>query len=143
MQSWDRAERGDDPHGDEDECRPGTCAATASGERLMDIVPANEPTIIEAKVKPTDIDQVKVGQKATFAQLLAIANLRVPAGAKITAKVSTPKVCKVVGKAIKGLKAGTCRGTMTIKPKKGKAQKKAFTFKVTKTGKRLPLALHH
>ncbi len=39
-------------------------AATASGERLMDIVPANEPLIIEAKVKPTDIDQVKMGQKA-------------------------------------------------------------------------------
>lgn len=39
-------------------------AATGAGERLMDIVPANEPMIVEAKVKPTDIDQVKVGQKA-------------------------------------------------------------------------------
>lgn len=39
-------------------------AATGSGERLMDIVPANEPLIIEAKVKPTDIDQARVGQKA-------------------------------------------------------------------------------
>ncbi|MEI6689152.1 MAG: hypothetical protein WCN97_07325 [Thermoleophilia bacterium] len=85
---------------------------------------------------------LKVGQKATFAQLLAIANLRAPAGAKTTATVSTPKICKVVGKAIKGLAAGTCRGSMTIKPKKGKAQKKAFTFAVT-GAKRLPLALHH
>ncbi len=39
-------------------------AATGSGERLMDIVPANEPLIVEAKVKPTDIDQLHVGQKA-------------------------------------------------------------------------------
>jgi HlyD family type I secretion membrane fusion protein len=39
-------------------------AATGAGERLMDIVPVNEPTVIEAKVKPTDIEQVKVGQKA-------------------------------------------------------------------------------
>ncbi len=39
-------------------------AAASAGERLMDIVPANEPLIIEAKVKPTDIDQVKVGQTA-------------------------------------------------------------------------------
>ena len=85
---------------------------------------------------------LKVGQKATFAQLLAVANLKTPAGATTTAKVSTPKICKVVGKAIKGLAVGTCRGTMTITPKKGKATKKAFTFKVTKTGKRLPVALH-
>jgi hypothetical protein len=85
---------------------------------------------------------LKVGQKATFAQLLAVANVRAPAGAKTTAKVSTPKICKVVGNGIKGLAAGTCRGTMTIKPKKGKTQKKAFTFAVT-GGKRLPLALHH
>ena len=39
-------------------------AATGAGEKLMDIVPANEPLIIEAKVKPTDIDQVTVGQTA-------------------------------------------------------------------------------
>lgn len=39
-------------------------AATGAGERLMDIVPANEPVIIEARVKPTDIDQVTVGQTA-------------------------------------------------------------------------------
>lgn len=39
-------------------------AATGAGERLMDIVPANEPMIVEARVKPTDIDQVTVGQTA-------------------------------------------------------------------------------
>ena len=51
-------------------------------------------------------------------------------------------MCKVVGKTIKGLAVGTCRGTMTITPKKGKPTKKAFTFKVTKAGKRLPVMLH-
>ena len=39
-------------------------AATGAGERLMDIVPANDPVVIEARVKPTDIDQVTVGQTA-------------------------------------------------------------------------------
>jgi HlyD family type I secretion membrane fusion protein len=39
-------------------------AAAGSGERLMDIVPANEPLIIESHIKPTDIDDAKVGQKA-------------------------------------------------------------------------------
>jgi hypothetical protein len=85
---------------------------------------------------------IKVGQKATFAQMLAVANTKSPAGAKLSAKVSTPKVCKVVGKAIKGLTVGTCKGTLTITPKKGKATKKPFSFAVT-GGKRLPLALHH
>ena len=85
---------------------------------------------------------IKVGQKATFAQMLAVANTKSPAGAKLSAKVSTPKVCQVVGKAIKGLTVGTCKGTLTITPKKGKATKKAFTFKVTKAGKRLAASLH-
>ena len=74
--------------------------------------------------------------------MLAVANTKTPAGAKLSAKVSTPKICKVVGKAIKGLAVGTCKGTLTIKPKKGKATKKAFTFKVTKAGKRLAASLH-
>jgi hypothetical protein len=85
---------------------------------------------------------IKVGQKATFAQMLAVANTKTPAGAKLSAKVSTPKICKVVGNGIKGLAVGTCKGTIAIKPKKGKATKRAFTFKVTKAGKRLPVTLH-
>ena len=85
---------------------------------------------------------LKVGSKVTLAQLLALGNYKVKSGSKVSATVSTPKICKVMGKAIKGLAVGTCRGTMTIKPKKGKATKKAFTFKVTKTGKRLPVTLH-
>lgn len=39
-------------------------AAVGAGERLMDIVPANEPLIVEARVNPTDIDQAKIGQTA-------------------------------------------------------------------------------
>ncbi|WP_249778110.1 HlyD family type I secretion periplasmic adaptor subunit [Phenylobacterium glaciei] len=34
------------------------------GEVLMNIVPANAPLIISAKIKPADIDDVKVGMKA-------------------------------------------------------------------------------
>ena len=39
-------------------------SAVGSGERLMDIVPANEPLIIEAQIKPSDIDNARVGQRA-------------------------------------------------------------------------------
>lgn len=85
---------------------------------------------------------LKVGSKVTLVQLLALRNYKAKAGSKVSATVSTPKVCKVMGKAIKGLKVGTCRGTITITPKKGKATKKAFALKVIKTGKRLPVSLH-
>jgi hypothetical protein len=86
---------------------------------------------------------LKVGSKVTLKQLLALGDYKVKAGSKVSAKVSTPKICKVVGNGIKGLAVGTCRGSMTITPKTGKPSKKAFTFKVTKTGKRLPVMLHH
>jgi HlyD family secretion protein len=32
------------------------------GQKLMDVVPANEPLVIEAKVKPIDASDIKVGQ---------------------------------------------------------------------------------
>ena len=35
-----------------------------AGEPLLDIVPANEPLIVEAQIAPTDIDGVYVGQSA-------------------------------------------------------------------------------
>lgn len=35
-----------------------------AGEVLMNIVPANTPLIVSAKIKPTDIDDVKIGMKA-------------------------------------------------------------------------------
>lgn len=35
-----------------------------SGEVLMNIVPANAPLIVSARIKPADIDDVKVGMKA-------------------------------------------------------------------------------
>jgi len=53
-------------------------AATSPGERLMDIVPANEPLIIEGRVKPTDIDKAVVGQKARV--LLTAYNARLHSG---------------------------------------------------------------
>ena len=37
-------------------------AAISAGAPLMDIVPENEPLIIEARVAPTDIDTIRIGQ---------------------------------------------------------------------------------
>ena len=35
----------------------------APGQKLMDVVPENEPLIIEARVKPSDVSELKVGQE--------------------------------------------------------------------------------
>ena len=85
---------------------------------------------------------LKVGKTASFAVIARLLGLKTTRS-KLSITVSTPKICKVVGKTVKGLKAGTCKGTLTVTPKKGKAQKKSFSFEVTKSAKRLPVALHH
>lgn len=35
----------------------------APGQKLMEVVPQNEPLVIEARVKPSDVSDLKVGQK--------------------------------------------------------------------------------
>ena len=89
------------------------------------------------KAKPS----LRAGEKVSFSGVASVFGVRSP-GSKLSAKVSTPKICKVMGAEIKGLKAGTCKGTLTIKPKRGKSSKKSFSFAV-KGGRRLALALHH
>jgi hypothetical protein len=62
------------------------------------------------------------------------AGLAVPTGAKILLKVSpsTAAICRVAGTTLKGLKVGSCKVTVTVKPKKGTATSKTVTLKVTK-----------
>jgi YVTN family beta-propeller protein len=61
------------------------------------------------------------------------AGLAVPTGAKILLKVSpsTAAICRVAGTTLKGLKVGSCKVTVTVKPKKGTATSKTVTLKVT------------
>ncbi|WP_227650542.1 HlyD family efflux transporter periplasmic adaptor subunit, partial [Klebsiella pneumoniae] len=36
----------------------------AAGEALMDIVPENEPLVVEMKISPRDVDSVSMGSQA-------------------------------------------------------------------------------
>jgi len=76
--------------------------------------------------------KVKVRKTISLASLARGFSVRFSAGSTLSAKVSTPKVCKVVKGGIRGVKAGTCRATLTVKPKKGKATKRAIAFQVVK-----------
>jgi hypothetical protein len=43
---------------------------------------------------------------------------------------SSAKYCKAKGSTIKGLKVGTCKVTVTVKPKKGRSRSKILNLKV-------------
>jgi hypothetical protein len=74
---------------------------------------------------------IGVGKKASFMQIAGMLGLTTTGG-KLSATVSTAKVCKVSGSAIKGVKPGSCKGKLTVKRTKGKAVNKGFAFVVTK-----------
>ena len=86
--------------------------------------------------------KIKLGSTTPFSKIASSLGLRTSGGAKTTAKVSTPKVCTATKGGLKAITVGTCRGTITVTPKKGKPTKKNFTLVVTKSGKRLPVAFH-
>ncbi len=66
--------------------------------------------------------------------IAALAKLKVPPTSKVSMKVvrTTAKNCRVSGAALKGLKAGSCKVTVTVTPKKGRVTSKTVTLKVTK-----------
>jgi len=77
---------------------------------------------------------VTTRKSATAKSIAAYAKLAVPSTSKVSLKVvsSSAKYCKVSGTALKGVKAGTCKVTVTVTPKKGRATSKTVTLKVTK-----------
>jgi YVTN family beta-propeller protein len=73
--------------------------------------------------------------KSTTAKLIAAyAKIIISSTSKVSLKVVSAyaKYCKVSGTTLKGLKAGSCKVTVTVTPKKGRATSKTVTLKVTK-----------
>ena len=77
---------------------------------------------------------VTMKKVATAKSIAAFAKLKIESTSKVSLKViaSSAKFCKVSGASLKGLKAGSCKVTVTVKPKKGRAVSKTVTLKVTK-----------
>jgi HlyD family secretion protein len=59
----------------------------APGQKLMDIVPDNEPLVIEAKVRPSDVSDLKIGQK-TEVRISAFHDRGMPTLNGIVSKIS-------------------------------------------------------
>ena len=81
-----------------------------------------------ARKRPT----LKAKRTIGLAALARGFEIRTPRGAKISAKVSTPKVCTATSTGIRGIKAGTCRATLTITRRKSKSTKRTVSFQVVK-----------
>ena len=78
---------------------------------------------------------LKVGSSRTHKSLASLAKIAVPSSARISVRVSSSsaRVCRVVGTSVRGVKAGTCRVTITVTPKRGRPTLKQVTLKVTAT----------
>jgi hypothetical protein len=76
---------------------------------------------------------VTTKKAATAKSIATYAKLVVLSTSKVSLKVvsSYAKYCKVSGTTLKGVKAGTCKVTVTVTPKKGKTIRRIVTLKVT------------
>jgi hypothetical protein len=77
---------------------------------------------------------VRANKTATAKSIAAFAKLTVAKTSKVSLKVaaSSAKYCKVSGTSLKGVKAGTCKVTVTVTLKSGKKSAKVVTLKIAK-----------
>jgi DNA-binding beta-propeller fold protein YncE len=108
-----------------------TLAVYRAGSSTVNTPTVVTPTVVTPKVvapKVTTSKSVTAKSIATFAKLTVLST------SKVTLKVISgySKFCKVSGTSLKGLKAGTCKVAVTVKPKKGASKSKTVSLKVTK-----------
>ena len=85
-------------------------------------------------VTPSKAPTIRIARSISGKSIATYAKLKVVSTSKLSLRVvrTSSKVCKVVGTSLKGLKAGTCKVTVSVKPKKGLAKSKTVSIKVLK-----------
>lgn len=113
-----------------------TLAVYRAGSTTVNTPTVTTPTVITTTVVTTTVvaPKVTLSKSVTAKSIATYAKLAVLSTSKVSLKVvaSSAKFCKVSGTTLKGLKAGTCKVTVTVTPKKGRATSKTLTLKVTK-----------
>jgi hypothetical protein len=101
-------------------------SVSRTGSNTVTTPTVTTPTIL--------IPKVTTSRSASAKSIAAFAKLKVLSTSKVKLKVvaSSAKYCRVSGTTLKGLKAGSCKVTVTVTPKKGRATSKTVTLKVTK-----------
>lgn len=90
---------------------------------------------LATSVTPDSSPLILSASESSSARAIATyANIAVPKGATISISISASSVkyCKITGTSLNGVKAGTCKVTVTIKPIKGKTESRTVTLTVTK-----------
>jgi len=87
----------------------------------------------ETSTAPKGIS-VRVARTISGKSLASFAKLSVAKGAKIRVKVlpTSSRFCRAAGTAIRGIKAGTCKVSVSVVPTKGRSKSKTISLKVTK-----------
>ena len=77
---------------------------------------------------------LKISGSIAARSLASLAKLKVVSTSTVKLKVvsTSSKYCKVTGTTLKGLKTGSCKVTVTVTPKKGRATSKTVSLKVMK-----------
>ena len=90
----------------------------------------NLTTLIQTNV--ASMTQLSRSTSRTAKSLAVQAKLTVLKGSTVSMKIASysAKYCKVTGATIKGLKVGSCKVTVTVKPKKGVSRSKTMNLKV-------------
>ena len=109
-------------------------ATTVAPVVASTIAPDNSLTIARVSVPMATSPKVTTSKPAAAKSIATFAKLKVLSTSRVSLKVvaSSAKYCKVSGATLKGVKAGFCKVTVTVTPKKGRAASKTVTLKVTK-----------
>ena len=92
------------------------------------------PTTTTTTVPKIKILVVTTKKSVTAKAVAAYAQLTIKPKSVVSLKAAraSSTVCKVFGATLKGLKPGSCKVTVTVKPAKGKSTSKTITLKISK-----------
>ncbi len=78
------------------------------------------------------VPAVKINKATTAKSIANYLKMTIASGSKLSVKVAatSAKYCKVVGTSVKGVKKGSCKVTVTVTPKKGRAVSQSKTLVV-------------
>ena len=125
-------------------------ATSTTVRPVATVVPVATTTVRPVATTPTTIAPVVITATTVMPKIIAVSvklskaiavksiatfvGLSVLSTSKVSLKVlsSSTKYCKVSGTTLKGLKTGSCKVTVTVTPKKGRATSRTVTLKVTK-----------
>jgi YVTN family beta-propeller protein len=107
-----------------------TPAAPVAAAPINSIPVSSAQSLAKMIVAPA----LSLKKPVTNKSIVTYSKLVVASTSKVAVKISpaSAKYCKVVGTSVKALKAGSCKVTVTVTPKKGKPTSKTVTLKVAK-----------